>query len=110
VHRRVLPYAFLAFAATAAAGGVALNRLLDRPGESALAFVPANALAAISLDLVPAPDQVLAFKSINEMISSAADKEPQAKAAKGDEHDLAHPEAASPSAGGRRICSPEAVE
>ncbi|RYG24499.1 hypothetical protein EON82_10495 [bacterium] len=82
MHRRVLPYAFLAFAATAAAGGVALNRLLDRPGESALAFVPANALGAISLDLVPAPDQVLAFKSIDEMISSAAAKEPQAKTAK----------------------------
>jgi hypothetical protein len=82
VHRRVLPYALLAFAATAAAGGVALNRLLDRPGESALAFVPANALVVVSVDLVPAPDQVLAFKSIDEMISTAAGKEPKAQMAK----------------------------
>ena len=79
VKRRVLPYAFLALAATAAAGGFALNRLLDRPGETALNLVPANALGAVSLDLVPAPDQIVAFKSIDDMIASSGAKLPVGK-------------------------------
>lgn len=68
---RLLPYGFLAFATTAVVGGLAAHRLLDRPGESALAFVPASAKGVAVLDLVPAPDQVLAFKHIEETIAAA---------------------------------------
>lgn len=80
MRRRVLTYAAFALAATATAGGLALNRLLDRPGETAMDLVPSNALAVVALDLVPAPDQILAFKSIDDMIASS--KEPMAKTAK----------------------------
>lgn len=73
MRRRVLSYGLLALAATAAAGGLAVHRLLDRPGESAFAFIPANAKGVASFDLVPAPDQVLAFKNIDSMISQASD-------------------------------------
>lgn len=81
MRRRVFSYAVLALAATATAGGIALNHLLDRPGETAMDMVPSNALAVIALDLVPAPDQIMAFKSIDDMI--AGSKEPMAKTAKG---------------------------
>ncbi len=75
-RRRVLSYALLAFATTAAAGGYAAHRLLDRPGETALALVPADAIGVVALDLVPAPDQVLAFKTIDDVIAKAPDTEP----------------------------------
>lgn len=71
MRRRAFSYGLFALAATAAAGGFVVNRFLDRPAESALALVPANATAVLSLDLVPAPDQVLAFKSIDDMIAKA---------------------------------------
>ncbi len=70
--RRVLSYGFLALTATAVAGGLAVHRLLDRPGEAALAFVPLNAKGVAVFDLVPAPDQVLAFKHIDETITAAS--------------------------------------
>ena len=69
--RRVLSYGFLALTAVAATTGFVAHRILDRPGESAFALVPANALGVASLDLVPAPDQVLAFKHIDETIAAA---------------------------------------
>jgi len=81
MRRRVFSYAVLALAATATAGGIALNHLLDRPGATAMDMVPSNALAVVALDLVPAPDQIMAFKSIDDMI--AGSKEPVAKTAKG---------------------------
>jgi hypothetical protein len=81
MRRRVFSYAVLALAATATAGGIALNHLLDRPGATAMDMVPSNALAVVALDLVPAPDQIMAFKSIDDMI--AGSKEPMAKTAKG---------------------------
>ena len=71
MRRRILPYSLLALAAVATTGAVAVNRLLDRPGESAFALVPSNALGVMSLDLVPAPDQVLAFKNIDATIAAA---------------------------------------
>ena len=71
MRRRVLSYGLIALAATAAAGGYAFSRLLDRPGETSLALVPADALGAMSLDLVPAPDQIVAFKSIDDLIAKA---------------------------------------
>ncbi len=80
MRRRVFSYAVLALAATATAGGIALNHLLDRPGETAMDLIPSNAMAVVAVDLVPAPDQILAFKSIDDMIASS--KEPAAKTAK----------------------------
>ncbi len=72
--RRALSYSLLALAAVGATTGFVAHRLLDRPGESAFALIPANALGVGSLDLVPAPDQVLAFKHIEETISAATGK------------------------------------
>ena len=71
MRRRLVPYSLLALAALATTGAVAVHRILDRPGESAFALVPANALGVVSLDLVPAPDQVLAFRNIDATLSAA---------------------------------------
>ena len=71
MRRRILPYSLLALAAVATTGAVVAHRVLDRPGESAFALVPANALGVMSLDLVPSPDQVMAFKNIDRTISAA---------------------------------------
>ena len=68
---RIVSYGLLAAGLSGVVGGIAVHRLLDRPGQSALAFFPADALGAGSLDLVPAPDQVLAFKHIEDTISVA---------------------------------------
>lgn len=69
--RRVLSYGLLALTAVAATTGFVAHRLLDRPGETALAFVPADAKGVMVFDLVPAPDQVLAFGHIQETVSQA---------------------------------------
>ena len=71
MRRRALSYSLLALAAVGATGGFVAHRILDRPGATALTLVPADALAVASFDLVPAPDQVLAFKHIDETISAA---------------------------------------
>lgn len=74
MRRRFASYALIGLAATAAAGGFVLNRILDRPAESSLSMVPADAIGVVSIDLVPAPDQLLAFKSIDDSIVAAGGK------------------------------------
>ena len=73
MRRRALSYGLVLLAASATAGGVAVRRLLDRPGETAFAFLPENALAVAAIDVVPAPDQVLAFKNIEATLSAVTD-------------------------------------
>ena len=77
MRRSVVSYSLLALGAVAATTGFVAHRFLDRPGMTALAMVPANASAVVALDLVPAPDQILAFKSIEEMASKAPGKPPK---------------------------------
>ena len=73
MRRRFLSYGLLALTATTTLGAIAAHRLLDRPGESAFALVPADALGVMSLDLVPAPDQVVAFRNIDATLRAAND-------------------------------------
>ena len=54
-----------------AASTVAVRGFFDRPGESALSLIPASAGAIITEDLVPAPNQLIAFRSIQKAVESA---------------------------------------
>ncbi len=51
------------------AGAYVYRTLFARPGEAALNYVPADALAVISIDLSPSPTQALAFKQIDNALS-----------------------------------------
>jgi hypothetical protein len=53
---------------------VAVRGFFDRPGESALRFIPADAGAVITEDLVPAPSQVLAFEKIQNALDKSGVK------------------------------------
>ena len=77
MRRSAVTYSLLALGAVAATTGFVAHRFLDRPGMTALAMIPANASAAFAVDLVPAPDQILAFKSIEEMASKAPGNPPK---------------------------------
>jgi len=50
-------------------GAFAYKTLFARPGESALQYVPSDALLAVSIDLNPSPTQSLAFKHIDDALS-----------------------------------------
>ncbi len=49
-------------------GAYTLHQALDRPGEGALRYAPADSLIAVSFDLVPSPAQALAFKHIDDSL------------------------------------------
>jgi len=48
------------------AGAYAVRSAFDRPGEDALRLLPSSAFLVGTLDLVPAPNQVLTFKNIED--------------------------------------------
>lgn len=50
------------------AGISAFRILFARPGEASLRLVPANALIVATVDLSPGPNQVLAFKQIDDAL------------------------------------------
>ncbi|AIE84931.1 DUF3352 domain-containing protein [Fimbriimonas ginsengisoli] len=51
------------------AGVYAFRSLTARPGEGALRFVPADALAVVSIDLSPSASQTVAFKKIDDALA-----------------------------------------
>jgi hypothetical protein len=55
---------------TALGATAAYRELTQRPGEAALAYVPADALAAVSIDLSPSPAQVATFTSIDSALKA----------------------------------------
>lgn len=66
--RTLARFALIGLVGVSFAGIVAFKNMFPHSGEEALDLVPMTALAAGTLDLDPAPSQVLAFKKIDEAL------------------------------------------
>ena len=73
ISRTVMVGAFVALSLTSL---YAFRSVFGRPGENAMALIPANALIAGSIDLRPGPAQALMFKNIDDALARNGDKEP----------------------------------
>lgn len=68
--RRIFIRVGIAAAAVAVLGtAVAFKAIFDRPGETALRLVPADALMVGSIDLSPSPNQAMVFKKIDDALA-----------------------------------------
>jgi len=67
-RRLVLPIVLGSGLLAAFAGAYAFRTLFQRPGESALKYIPADAFVVVSVDLSPSPTQALAFKHIDDAL------------------------------------------
>ncbi|MDR3689937.1 MAG: DUF3352 domain-containing protein [Fimbriimonas sp.] len=68
-RRRAVKIAALGVVVLATLGGAyAYKTLFARPGESALKYIPADAMLAVSIDLSPSPTQALVFKRIDDAL------------------------------------------
>jgi hypothetical protein len=59
---------------TGVATTLAVRAAFDRPGESALPLLPADAQAIITVDLIPAPSQMVAFSHAGQALEKAGGK------------------------------------
>ena len=69
--RNALAFTGLSAFVVATGSVTAYRHYFRRPGELATNFIPADALAVVTLDTNPAPDQVALFKRIQDAIQSA---------------------------------------
>ena len=69
--RKALAFVGLSAFVVAAGSMTAYRHYFRRPGELATNLIPADALAVVTLDTNPAPDQVALFKRIQDAMKSA---------------------------------------